>query len=158
MKKKFTNLLLIGLGAIAGSLGIMSVKNKKLEEKDKKIKKFKDYYNMLNQWLALKQEGMTLEQYFVENHYKSIAIYGMGEMGSRLYEELKDSSIEIKYAIDKNPGFTYSDLDVMEMEDELEPVDAVIVTAIFAFDDIDEPLSEKMNCPVISLEDVVYDI
>ena len=113
---------------------------------------------MLNQWLLLKQEGKSLEKYFAENGYKTIAIYGMGEMGNRLYDELKNSSVvEIKYAIDKNAAGTYSELEVFDPDDEMTEVDAVIVTAIFAFDEIEDELSEKIQCPIISLEDVVYE-
>ena len=46
----------------------------------------------------------------------------------------------------------------MSVEDELEEVDAVIVTAVTFFDDILEKLSQKLDCPVISLEDILYEI
>ena len=113
---------------------------------------------MLNQWLVLKQEGKSLEQYFIENGYKTVAIYGMGEMGNRLYDELKDSSIEVKYAVDQNAASTYSELEVFEKEDAFEDVDVMVVTAIFAFDEIEEEIGDKIKFPIISLEDVVYEI
>ncbi len=37
-----------------------------------------------------------------------------------------------------------------------DDVDAIIVTAIFDFDDIKKKCKEKLNCPIISLEDVIY--
>lgn len=43
------------------------------------------FYDILNQWLMLKQEDKSLEKYFVENNISSVAIYGMGEMFNRLY-------------------------------------------------------------------------
>ena len=44
------------------------------------------------------------------------------------------------------------------MEDDLKPVDAIVVTAITFFDEIKEKLSEKIDCPIISLEDILYEV
>lgn len=146
------------LGFVAGTVGQGYLKNKVIRERNDKVDKFKSYYNMLNQWLVLKQEGKSLEQYFVENNISTIAIYGMGEMGNRLYDELKNSNIEVKYAIDKNADSTYSELEVYELEDSLDEVDAIIVTAIFAYDEIEESISEVVDYNTINLEDIVYSI
>lgn len=158
MKKGTVGVLATLLGAVAGAAASGVVVGKNVDKKSQKVDKFKSYYNMLNQWLILKQEGKNLEQFFIDNDYNSIAIYGMGEMGNRLYEELKNTSIEVKYAIDKNAESTYSELEVLDVEDDLTPVDAIIVSAIFAFDEIEEKLTEVVDYPVVSLEDVVYEI
>lgn len=65
----------------------------------------------------------------------------MGEIGNRLYEELKDSSkIEVKYGIDNNALDTYSELEVLSLEEytdlAADDIDVIVVTATFAFDDI----------------------
>lgn len=157
--KKFTlGFLSVALGAVAGAVGINYFKNKTIVEKTEKVDKFKGYYNLVNQWLVLKNEGKKLDQYFINNGYKSIAIYGMGELGNRLYEELKDTEVEVKYAIDKNAESTYSELQVVGLDDEFEEVDVVIVTAIFAFDKIAEELEGKISCPIVSLEDVIFEL
>lgn len=82
----------------------------------------------------------------------------MSYAGETLVEELKDSNIEVKYGIDKNADSMYIDVDVLTIEDDLESVDAIVVTAITFFDEIEEKLSEKMDCPIISLEDILYEI
>ena len=64
MKKSATAIVSGLIGAVAGTVGVGYLKQKQEEQKDKKIDKFKSYYNMLNQWLILKQEGKSLEQYF----------------------------------------------------------------------------------------------
>lgn len=157
MKKGMVNVLSTILGATVGAVVAKKIAGKKVEEKMGKIDKFKRYYNMLNQWLILKQEGQSLEKYFTDNGYKTLAIYGMGEMGNRLYEELKNTSIEIKYAIDKNASGKYADIDVKDLEDELEVVDVVVVSAIFVYGEIVEELGSVIDFPIISLEDVVYE-
>lgn len=151
-----STLLGTAVGAVAG-VTVSTMLPQKQQSIDK-VFKFKSYYNMLNQWLKLKAEGKSLDQYFTEKGYRSIAIYGMGEMGERLIEELKNSKVEVKYGIDKNADCIYNDLPVYELSDELEAVDAVVVTAIFAFEEISENLESELSFPIISLEDVVFEI
>ena len=158
MKKNTETVLALISGAGIGALMTRKLLNKSANGQDKKLDKFKSYYNMLNQWLVLKQEGKSLTEYFVNNNINTIAIYGMGEMGNRLYDELKNSGIKVKYAIDKNAESTYSELDIRTLKDELPFVDAIIVTAVFAFDDIEKEISSNVEYKVISLEDVVYEI
>lgn len=159
MKKGTIAVISTIIGAITGALGQGLVKNKIIDEKNKKVDKFKAYYNMLNQWLQLKQEGKSLEEYFATNNIHTIAIYGMGEMGNRLYEELKNTNIEVRYAIDKNADSTYSEINVIDLESgDLDEVDAIVVTAIFAYDEIEEKINNVVNYSVVNLEDIVYSV
>ncbi|MDF2944231.1 MAG: hypothetical protein K0S01_3089 [Herbinix sp.] len=161
MKKELKTVTIIGaifVGVVIGGITCSILKNKEIRKETNRVNKFKDYYNILNQWFVLKNSGKSLDQYFVKNGYKTIAIYGMGEMGNRFYEEFKNSgNVKIRYAIDKSAGSVYSELEIVDVDDELESVDAIIVTATFAFDEIKENLSSKVNCAIISLEDVVYE-
>ena len=159
MKKGTVALLASFIGGVIGFVGSDVLNSKKNVEKLEKIDKFKNYYNMLNQWLILKQENKTLINYFEDNNYKRIAIYGMGEMGNRLYDELKDSNIEISYVIDQNAMLTYAEVPVVDPEEgEFEEVDVIIVTATFAYDEIAEIVNEKCNCSIVSLEDIVFSV
>lgn len=161
MKKCLGAILGVIGGVIAGATVTNKVNQNKISDELKKVDKFKGYYNMLLQWLDIKQEGKSLSEYFVNNNYKTIAIYGMGEMGRRLYDELKDSEIQIKYVIDKNSITAYSPVEVKELDDfdgdDNVEVDVVVVTATFAFNEIQKEVSEKITCPIISLEDVIYE-
>ena len=44
------------------------------------------------------------------------------------------------------------------MDDELESVDAIIVTPIYYFEEIEGKLVEKVDCPIISIEDIMYEV
>lgn len=158
MKKGVIAVISALTGAALGVAGYGYFKKRIISQNNNRVNKFKSYYNILNQWIVLQHEGKKIEQYFINNGYNKIAIYGMGEIGNRLYEELKDSSIEVKYAIDKNADNTYSQIEVYTLEDDLEEVDAIIVTTAFAFVEIKNSLEQKINYPIISLEDVVYEI
>lgn len=146
------------IGIAAGAIAVKTADKKKDIRRIDKLKKMGEFYNLLIQWMSLKQEGKSLVSYFKNNGYQKIAIYGMKELGERLYDELKDSEIEVKYVIDQNADAIYADVDVFTPEDELEEVDAIVVTAIHYFDEIEEILEQKADCPILSLEDIVYEI
>lgn len=76
----------------------------------------------------------------------------------RLLDELKDCGVEVKYAVDKNADSIYADLDVHLPDEELPKVDVVVVTAVYFFDEIYNNLMDKVSCPIVSLEDVIYEI
>ena len=65
--------------------------------------------------------------------------------------------IEVKYAIDKNAASIYGDIDVLFPYESMEKVDVVVVKAIHYYDEIANNISGKLDCPVISLEEIVYD-
>lgn len=156
MKKGLIAGLSLIIGFIGGTASSRLIFGKKVEEKSKKVDKFKNYYNVLNQWLINVHEGKKLDSYFTNNNYHKIAIYGMGELGNRTYEELKGTDIQVKYAIDKEAENSYSELNVVSLDEAMEEVDAVVVTAIFAYDEIKEELETIFDCQILSLEDVIY--
>lgn len=158
MKKGIISVLSFSAGAAGGLFFGKKTSNASIKEKEKKIDRLRLYYNVLLEWLQKKQDGKNLEDYFIEKEYKTVAIYGMGELGLRLADELKDSSIELKYGIDKNASSVYSDLELKDPDDSFDDVDVIVVTPIFAFDDIENELSSKVNCPIISLEEVVSNL
>lgn len=158
MKKTMIGLTGLATGLIGGAWLGGRINSGKGEVTNQKVDKFKGYYNLLNQWLSLKHQGINLEKYFTDNNYKTIAVYGMGELGNRLCDELKGTSVDIKYAIDKNAAAVYSDVNVVDVEDVADDVDVIVVTAVFAMEDIEKELEEYVSCPIVSLEDVVYEL
>ena len=158
MKKGIISVLSAITGAAVGA-GIMS---KSAAEKREKTKSMSDkhlaLFLMMNQWVKVKQKGKNLADYFIKRGYKNIAIYGMSYAGDSLIGELKDTEVRVAYGIDRNAHRIYSDVDIFSLEEDLAEVDAVIVTAISFFDEISEKLSEKMECPILSLEDILYEI
>lgn len=158
MKKSILVIISFLTGSITGAAIVKYLVKKSVSRKDDKILKFKGYYGLLNQWFELKHKGKSLEQYFIKNSYKSVAIYGMGEMGLRFYEDIKDSKeIEIKYAIDQGIALC-EEIEVLDVDDPLPAVDVIVVTATFAFEEIEKKLSQIVDCAVVSLEDVVYEM
>ena len=50
-----------------------------------------------------------------------------------------------------------SDIEVYSIYDRLPEVDAVIVREAYYFGEAAIGLKEKLNCPIVSLEEVVYE-
>lgn len=159
MKKNVMSLLIGVVGSIGGFAGGIYLKGKENAKTEDKRIKMVEFYNLLLEWLSIEQQGKNLENYFIEKKYKTIAIYGMKELGDRLYYELKNSNnVQVKYAIDKNADDIISDLEILKPDDALEPVDAVVVTAIHYFDEIESDLSCVIDADIVSLEDVIFNI
>lgn len=131
---------------------------KKISKEKEISKKHLRLFILLNHWLELKQEGRTILDYFYQNKIKCIAIYGMSYVGERLYEDLKNSDIKIKYIIDRNAKKIYSNLDLYLPNDTLPEVDAIIVTAISYFDEIKTVLDKNVGYPIVSLEEILNEL
>lgn len=153
-----STLLGAAAGAAAGAFAMAKSKEEILAERKKLSDKHFDLFMLMNQWLIIKQQKKEITTYFHGNNYKKIAIYGMSYVGERLYDELQPSDIEICYAIDNRANQIYVDLDVYTMEDDLPKVDVIVVTAISYFDEISEKLAEITDIPVVSLEDIIYEL
>ncbi len=120
--------------------------------------KLKEFYIMLLVWIQLFQHERSVKEFFDKYRYKKIAIYGMKEMGDILYKELKRVGVDVAYIIDKNAESIKMDLPVVLTDDNVMPVDAVIVTAVHYYPQIAENMSEKISCPIISLEDIIFSL
>lgn len=115
-------------------------------------------FRMMNQWVKVKQEGKNLASSLEQKGYHKIAIYGLSYAGETLIRELQGTNVQIAYGIDRNADSICVDIDVVTMEEKLSEVDAVVVTAISYFQEIKNKLIEKIKCPVISLEDILYEL
>lgn len=142
----------IGAGAVGKILTERTYKVKSMSDKHLSL------FLMMNQWVKVKQEGKSLEQYFEKAGYKNLAIYGMSFAGETLVNELKNTSVHIVYGIDRNADSIYADIDIVSMDGKLEKVDAIVVTAVTFFEEIRRELSKKIDCPIVSLEDILYEI
>lgn len=156
MKRFATGLISIVTGGIVGAAAAGNVFNKKAVRGTQYAQKHLAIMQVMNQWIIDKQKGIELKDFFVTNGYKEIAIYGMSYLGERLVDELDGSNVTVKYAIDKNADNIYAPFEVLKPDDSLPDVDAIIVTPFFFFDEVEEDLEDKVDCPIISIEDVVY--
>ncbi|MCD7835991.1 MAG: hypothetical protein LUG83_04990 [Lachnospiraceae bacterium] len=119
--------------------------------------KFEIGFQIMDKWLSIKQRGKDLTIFFADNFINRIALYGIGVLGERFLDEIKDTKIEVAYAIDHMAEFKsieHVTLYGTEMN-EYPHVDAVIVTPTQDYWFIVSLLEGKVSAPVLSLEDIV---
>ena len=159
MKKEIiTGVVSVIGGVVAGAVVTGTKLKKQVDKKQTLADKHLALYLMMNQWVKVKLYGKKLSDYFEREGYHEIAIYGMHFAGETLVEELSGSNVHIKYGIDQNAERMYADFDLVTPDGEMEEVDVVVVTPITYFDEIQTLLKEKIDCPIISLEDILYQV
>ena len=108
---------------VLGTGVFYKLENDKLKERHQINNKNDAILKLLTRWIKLKQGRKQVADCLKERDYKSLVIYGMHYLGECLLEELKDSGIEVKYAVDRNANNIYADVDVItldELIDEME--------------------------------------
>lgn len=113
--------------------------------------------NMLNQWLILKQRGIELGHYMNEIHEKKIIIYGFGINGRHLARELLANGINVVAAIDRKKMLSYKNIPVYKIEKCNVEADIIINSVFIEHNSISNYLKKYYNCPILSLEDIVFD-
>lgn len=117
--------------------------------------KFRQKSALLNKWLYLRNVNVYIKKYLKENKLETVAVYGLGDIGRRLAEELQNEGIDIKYAIDARAVTYFSDFDIYTLNDELPDADVVIVTVLYDFEEIRERLPESLKEKAVSLEKII---
>ncbi len=140
------------------SIQLMKQQNTAMALRNEQAARIRKNYALLRQWFFLRSLGKTVVPYFDRIDCKQIAVYGMSDLGKFLCEELKESSVSVLYAIDKRADKLEADIPVYDLDADLPKADAIVVTAIYFFDQIFKDLQGKVQCPIISLEEILYAI
>lgn len=117
-----------------------------------------EFYDILVRWLKLRQEQHTLAEFFPENGYRSVAIYGVKEIGLLLLSELRQEGVDVRYAVDRDADKISADISVIKPSGSLPEVDVIIVTASHYFDSIYPELKGLTQAEIIPVEDVLWSL
>lgn len=158
--KKSIGLLIAETGiGVATVWGMNKRFSQQLEQVQTEADRYHDYFFLLSHWLEVKNRGGSAASYFEDMGYKKIAIYGMGELANRLFEDLQGTGIEIVYGIDQNVSNCATSIEnVYSPSDKLPTADVIVVTPFPAYDNIESKLKENTNCPIISIENVIWSV
>lgn len=155
--------LLIGAIIICAFLSVIywlfraaKKENKKYCEMKALAEKHFELYMLMTYWTRMSIEGKKTSDYFKERDIRDIAIYGMNYVGETLLKDLNNTGVEVKYGIDRNYSAISSSIRIFSPQQNLQEVGAIVVTPISSFDQIEYELSKKFNCPIISIEDIIY--
>lgn len=116
--------------------------------------KFESYLNLLDAWMTLREDGVSLAERLQNLGIGKIGIYGWGIFGRHLARELENTSIEIVAIIDRNKNMIRPEYLSFFPEDALPEMDALIVTAYFFYDEI-KTIYKDVELKLISVESLI---
>lgn len=121
--------------------------------------RYKKYYSLCNEWINILNTRGSLVQYFEKRQYKKIYIYSDGELTHRLIEDIGEKlynldGIVVKDKINCSEKYMYYTQDEIDKgKDNL-----IIITPIYAFEEIKNDLSEFFKGKIISIEDIINEL
>lgn len=142
------------IGIAVGAIIIWKFMDKVVFSVEKLSEKHAALFRVMRNWVYNYQNGKTLSEYLIQNKFNTIAIYGLGNLGETLYNELCDSDIRVIYGIDQSVEF-FGNIPVYKKTDFLPDVDLIIVTAITSYKEVERELRERIGCKIISIEELV---
>ncbi|RKI79318.1 hypothetical protein D7V90_15980 [bacterium 1xD42-87] len=114
------------------------------------------FYWVLTRWLGNMIDGQSVAERITALGYSAVAVYGYAEIGQLLCRELQKSGVEVAYVLDRKvKKAERDDLPVYVPKKGLPEVDAVIVTAVYYYEEIEKELSEFGFKNVISFNELV---
>jgi glycosyltransferase involved in cell wall biosynthesis len=108
--------------------------------------------DIINDILKLWDKDNVID-FLVSKGIKTIIIYGMGKLGMRLYDECINSDIEVVGVMDKDDYLLSEVVNMIGPFDDIPKVDAIVVTAIFDYENIRDMLKKRTNVEIINVGD-----
>lgn len=130
-----------------------------LESLDSLYYRNKIYYEILYLWLDNRNNNRNIANYFNVRNIHKIAIYGGGNLGKLLYDELKiENKCIVNYIIDKqHVENDFGNLPIIKLQelDKAESVDAIIITPVYAAEKIIVELSKYSLKNIICIDEII---
>ena len=120
----------------------------------------KSEYNLqiMNKWMYLREENISIARYLNGKNVKSVAIYGYGLLSKHLIWELEQAKIEIKYIIDQRGNAVQTSYLVYTPNDNMPEADLIIVAVPYYFHEVMESFHKKGIKNIVSLERMLTEI
>lgn len=125
--------------------------------------KFLGMIAIYDQWMYLRLRNQKIAEYLLKQEIKKIAVYGMSYIGNRLYDELKNSGINIVFGIDKDADKILYEIPVLKPDDTqlrkyIQEVDMIVVTAVAFYQEIKKELERSYQIKIVSMNDILMDM
>lgn len=132
----------------------------KYSQKNFENERNKKKLDLMCQWIKLKIQGISLMEFFQDRGIQSIAIYGMGEIGQLMYDELAmENEMFIRYAIDQSGRRYVESLPTYCLDRDLPKVDAIVITPVLITDQLEEQIYDALGeCVTFVFEELLYEL
>lgn len=114
---------------------------------------------IMSVWLRMCCRGNSVGKYLLEHGCRSVGIYGYGNMGHHLADDLEGNCIELKFIIDRRgqEGVWDAPCQVYGIDDVLPEVDAVIVSVLHGWKELKSKLHEGGSTKIFSLVEILME-
>lgn len=117
---------------------------KRYEAANRETARYRKKYDLMYQWMKLKQNGIDLLSFFRERQINSIALYGMGDLSRLICNELSHSGI-IQYGIDRQVQGMQEGIPVYSLENVPQNVEAILITPVLITDEIEDDIYDVLG-------------
>ena len=148
----------LGMSAIAKVLKVYDNLFYKVARIQKTYDKSTRMWLVFQHWFEISKNGTSVAEYLLKHGYKKIAVYGMGDLGKTLVNELQDTDVAVSYAIDMLVNNIVSSIEILNWEMDWPKVDAVIVSPVNIYHEIKSDIQKKSQCDVLSLESIILSL
>lgn len=114
----------------------------------------------MDQWMKLREQEVTIANYFEERGIHSVGVYGYGILGRHFVWETERfvGVIGIEWILDRRADtIAVAPYPVYKPETikTLSEPELIVVCAISSFDEIEAFVSARMRLPVVSLKTII---
>lgn len=156
IKKILIALIMSIVTFITGISATRYIYKKKIKAIQEIVKKNDMLIKTYDKWMQLEENGKTISDILHTHGYQTVAIYGMGYLGKRLYERLIAEGTDVLCGIDRNAHYMYKDLYVHAIDDDdLPDANVIIVTPISSYNEIKDIIKEHKSVDVYSLYELL---
>lgn len=115
------------------------------------------YLAILDKWRYLNEKRLCISDILIKRNIKTIAIYGVGKLGKHLWEDLRNSDVEVVCAIDRDGTKRLGNLSIYSVDDTIPIVDAIIIAVSYDAQRILNELMKKKGsgCTVMTIEELI---
>lgn len=156
MRKKGLLKCAIFFAFAAAIISIIAEAKKRVEKKLEALDTYRAYYDLTLNWLRRKEDVC---QYFRDNNYKTIGIYGSGTLGELFYENIAPSDVKVACFIEKEPLKTVmNNIPIVSIDNAClyGNLETIVVTPINNFTQIKEDLvNAGVKTDIVSLKAVI---
>ena len=122
------------------------------------LERFQRIAGIYDVWLNLKNQEISLAEYMNRQGYKRIAIYGVTNLGKRLYQDLSKEHVEVSCFIDINASYLDGPVPIYLPEEELPEMDVVIISLVQDEKQIRKMLREKMTTEIRTIAELIEEV
>lgn len=120
-------------------------------------------FQICSRLLALKNQGRSIAAYLQSRNVKNVAIWGCSELGERVYDELKNSDINVVCGIDKRPENKELGVPVLlptlEYKNVISKCDAILITPVFNLTEVVDTISSlDIQAELYSIDKVLAEM